>query len=1035
MKNKLKYRLLLGLVMVFNLSFSQDFTVTGVVSGDNDNMPLPGVSVIIKGTSTGVQTDFDGEYMINVEKGSVLVYSFLGMKTQEVVVESSVINVVLAEDAASLDEVVITAYGNKTTLEKNTAAIATVSAETIEDRANASVLQNLQGQVSGLNISTPSGVPGADSTIIIRGQGSINGNIEPIFVVDNIVVDEDNFRSINQNDIETFSVLKDAAAAAVYGSRGANGAIVITTKQGKFNQGLKFSYKTAYGVTNIQNQTFDLLTSNQMLTLEKELGVGRGASLSDAEIDALSKNTNTYWADYFFRTGRSYSHDLSISSGSENTSNFTSLSYFDQEGIFLKSDLKRFNVRNNFNGKSSNDKFNYGASLSMNYSQTNEIDGSGSNATFFNPFSAALEGMPYLSPFDPDGSITIDGGIQPGDIDAIINNSALNFPYVNLNSTAMNSDVEQEVKLLSSFNANYNFAKNLTLGTLLGADYQSVKFIEILNPLSILGPFQADQRAEFGGIRSETFFRDFRFNSLASLNFNKTFDEKHSVDFTAYMEYIYGNTSSLNWSQAGIDPRLPTAAAGVVGGTTEEDLNGDGTIAPGAAELPYIPSIGSGVSEVAMFSYFGILDYDYDGRFGLGASLRRDSSSRFINENKWGTFFSVSGRWNIDKEAFMANSSFNLLKIRASYGTAGNDRILNPYYGALNNTRSLYGIGTGYNNNPSTAASQIGNVNLKWETIAQTNVGVDFGVWNNRLSGTFDVYEKKTTDLFQSVPISLVNATSQIQANSGSMTNKGVEGLLRYTILDKNDLRISVNANGAYNDNKVLSVPGTTGESFGGGSTILKEGEKLGVYYLVPYAGVNPANGNPLFVSADGSLSETFSDADRRITDKSALPTWQGGFGTDIRYKGFEFTTQFVWFADVWLNNLDRASLDDTSGSFYNGRNRSTDVLRAWKQEGDITDIPRIGNPYNSIDYINSVDRYLDNASFLRLRNITLGYSLPDKITDKLGLNAIRFYLQGENLITFSSFKGWDAENGFRSTNRGNYPTPKIVTFGTTINF
>ena len=1024
------------MAFVMQFSFAQEKTITGTITSISDGLPLPGVNVIVKGTSRGVQTDFDGNYTIKASDGEILVFSFVSMKSVEKIVGSgNVIDVALAEDVSALDEVVVVAYGT-TTSAKTAAAITTFSVTEIEDRANASVLQNLQGQVSGLNIATGSGLPGGDSTIVLRGQGSLNGNVEPLFIIDGIPVDEDNFRSINQNDIESFSILKDAAATSVYGNRGGNGVIIITTKRGKFNEGLKFRYTSTYGFTEIQDANIELLNSRELLQLERQQGVARGAGLSNAEITALSNQANTYWTDFFFRRGTTKSHDLAITSGGEKSSNFTSIGYFQQDGIFLNSDLQRFNIRNNFTGRSEDDKFNYTTNISVNFSKTNEIGGAGSNQIFFAPFTAALSGLPYLSPYDADGSVTSDGGIAPGDITAITANQNAAVPYILLNSTKLDTDRDEEVKILGSITASYNFAKNLTAGIQLGGDFSSEKSLDIINPLSILGPFQVDgtNRPQFGGRQTEGYRREFRFNSVASLNYNNTFNDKHTLDVTLYTEYTKSHLDGLNFTQSGLDSRILGTGSAFIDGSTVEDVNGNGVIDPGVGDVPYIPTVGAFKISEGLFSYFGSLNYDYDGKYGVSASLRRDNSFRFIDDNKWGTFWSVSGRWNVDKEGFMEGSVVNALKIRASYGTSGNQRIQNAEFSALSETRDLYAQGTGYNGGTATFASQIANVDLRWEKLTQTNVGIDFGLWGNKLSGSIDVYRKLTEDLFQSKPISLVNATSAINANVGSLENKGFEASFRYVLYNQKDWSISVNANASYNKNEVLEVAGNTGRVFGGGATILAEGHPANSFYLVPYAGVNPSNGNPLFVKADGSLSETFTDEDRRFTDKQSFPVWQGGFGTNVNYKGFEFSTQWSWVADIWLNNLDLAQLEDTS-TLDDGSNRSVGVLRAWQQPGDITDVPRFGNSFGAISYINSVDRYLEDASYLRLRNVTLGYTLSPSILENLPIKGVRLYVQGENLVTFSSFQGWDAENGFRATNRGQYPTPKIYTLGATINF
>lgn len=1027
MRSKFTWIITLLLALTVNFSFAQEKTVTGTVSDEAG--PLPGASVIVQGTERGTQTDIEGRFSISVNTGDVLEISYVGYKTRTMTVgASNTVTVTLQTDAQVLGEVIVDTY-RSTTSKTTAAAVTTFSAEAIEDRANASVLQSLQGQVAGLNIGTGSGQPGADSTIILRGIGSLNGNVEPLFVIDGIPVDEDGFRSINQNDIATFTILKDAAATSIYGNRGANGVIVITTKKGRYNQKLQFRYSSQFGFSELQPVNIEKMNSRQLLNWQRQYDAGFGADMSDAEIDAVARQTNTDWTDIFFRKGITKSHDLTITSGSENTNNFTSLGYFEQDGIFKSTNIKRFTVRNNFGGRSDNGKFNYSLNLNLNFSRASGVDGAGSNAIYFAPFRAALQGLPYLSPYDPDGSITTDGGIAPGDLNGVLPE---NVPYILLNSVSMDTNISDELKMLANFSADYNFAKNLTASMQLGMDYSGFKTLFILHPESILGPLQVDQDAEYGGIQQEGSSRDFRFNSLFSLNYNNTFADKHTIDATAYVEYYKAHYDAMSFTQLGLDPRLVGTGAAFIDGTTFEDLDDDNTT---PETQPYIPSVGASKLQEGLFSYFANVDYDYEGKYGVSATIRRDASFRFVDDNKWGTFWSVGARWNIDEEAFMDGSVFNLLKLRASYGTSGNQRINNAQYSALNLYRNLYGSGSGYNGSVSTVPTNIANPDLQWEETVQANVGIDFGVWENRLTGSLDVYQKTTNELFQDTPVSPVNGTSGIDTNIGSMENRGAEATIKYVIFDRNDWNISVNANSSYNKNKIVELP----EAFdglvnAGGSTALIEGEQVGVFYVMRYAGVNPSNGNPLFYTADGGLTETLSDSERVNTGKSIYPVWQGGFGTNIMYKGFELSTQWSYVADLYRNNLDYADLEETS-IVDDGSNRTVSVTRAWQNVGDITDVPRVGNPYGSVDYINSTDRYLEDASFLRLRNITLGYTFSQELLRDLPVSGVRFFVQAENLVTFSSYRGWDAEGGFRTTDRGNYPTPKIYTFGAVINF
>lgn len=1019
MKSKFTGILTLFLAFFIQFSFAQEKTITGTVTSSGDGLPLPGASVVIGGTTKGTQTDLDGRYTIMANKGDKLAFTFIGMAPQTIVVgDASVINVKMAADMA-IEAVQIDVY-RKMTPRTSVVAIKTIDADFVEERANANVLQSLQGQIAGVNISAGSGQPGATPNIVIRGVGSINGSTDPLFVIDGMPVDATIFRTLNPNDIKTFTTLKDAAATSIYGNRGANGVIVITTKKGAFNEDLQFRYVAQSGFSQMQNLNIELMNSSQILNFQKQYGQGDGANMSQWEIDQLSKNTNTYWTDVFFRTAATQQHDLSISSGSEKTSNYTSLSYLDQQGIFVGSDFKRFNLRNNFSGRTANDKFNYNFNLNVGYSKSGNVPNAGSQQVYFNPFRAALHGLPFMSPYDADGSTTIYGGLTPGG-----QFDSQHVPLILLNSMSMNTNKTDELRLIGGFNANYEVIKNITAGINLTSIYTGRSGLTILHPQSILGPFQTNEEAQYGGIHTESGNRDFSFNGLYSLGYANTFAEKHNVSVAAYMEYNKRHFNSFGFQQRGIDPRFVGVDAGFIPGQTI-DVN--------TGEREYIPTVNSKKYTTGMLSYFAQGSYDFDQKYSVSATIRRDGTFRFVDDYKWGTFWSAGAAWNIDKEGFMENSGISYLKLRASYGTSGNQYIAGGEYDGLSVVRNLYGNGTGYGGSVGAFPTSIANTDARWETVKQFNVGIDFGVMNDKLQGSIDFYNKLTTDLFNPIPISLTNATSEIYGNVGELENKGVELDLKYNIFKNADWNFIVTANGSFNKNKILSLH----ESFNGllnsgGSTAIAEGQSIGSYYVSQYIGVNPANGNPLFLDIDGNPTEKLIDANRVFIGKSFIPVWQGGFGTFASYRGFEFSTQWSWMADVYRMNMDYAQLEDSSS--ISNYNKTVSLLNAWQNVGDVTDVPRVGTGITDIDHVNMSDRYVEDSSFLRLRNISIGYSFSKDQLAKTPFTGLKFFAQGENLLTFSSYRGWDVESGFRGTENAQYPTPKIYTLGVVVNF
>jgi TonB-linked SusC/RagA family outer membrane protein len=1021
MKTKFNGILTLLLAFVVQISFAQEKTITGTVV-DETNMPLPGATVLIKGTTTGASTDFDGKYSISANVGDVLTFSYVGYADQSSTIgASNKIDITLELDS-SLEEIVIEAYTGVTTKAKSTTAATTISAETVENRANASVVQSLQGQVSGLNIGTGSGQPGSNSTILLRGVSSINGNVEPLFIVDGVPVDEDNFRSINTSDVESISVLKDAAATALYGNRGASGVIVMTTKKGKFGQALEISYKGQLGVSVLPKTNFEVMNAYQKLNFNRDNDSGLGSGLSDAEINAIAKQTNTDWKDIFFRRGLTQNHTINISSGTENTRSFTSIGFMNQDGVTRRSALKRFNFRNNFSGKSKNDKFNVNTTLTANYSTSDFIQNEGAGS-LANPFLVPYVANPFESPFNPDGSLDTVGTGQDG-FD--------NTPFTSLNNTLLNTDKEEELKIIGSLNTSYKLTKNITAGYNLGVDYTQINALVIRDPRSVYGQTDVGSgEAQFQGSQFESYRRDVRFSNLVTLGYNKVINEVHTFDLNLFTEYNHSFVNSNSLQAFGLNPKLLGYGSGFVDGTTTDDLNGDGVV-DGAAEFQtYVPSIGSNKLNVSNFAYFGVLKYDYNEKYGFQATLRRDASSRFKEENKWGTFYSLSGRWNIAKENFMSNSSLNTLKLRVSYGTTGNERISGAYYGAINDFLDLYSSGTGYNNSVSIESSQLGNPDLKWETTAQANIGLDFGWKQNKISGSLDVYDKVTSDLFINSPQSVAaTGFTAVNANVGEMSNKGIELTLRYNAIKTDDFNLSIFANGSYNKNEILDLGGDREIIDGGGRTVLQVGQPIGSFYAVKWAGVNPANGNNLYYDIDGNVTENYSLEDRVFIDKAQYPTYQGGFGFESSYKGFSLDTQFSFVADIYRNNGSLGVIEDPT--LLSNSNGSVTLLDAWQQPGDITNIPSL----NTASIRNRLtDRYIEDASFLRLRNVTLGYNFDSVMNDKWAISGLKVYLQAENLVTWSKWRGWDPESDYRNSDFFDYPTPQIFTLGVDVKF
>ena len=1009
MKTKFSVILTLLLALVVQISFAQNKNVSGTVS-DNNGLPLPGATVVIEGTSTGVSTDFDGNYSISASVGDVLVFSYVGYSNQsQTVGASNTINVSMVPDNA-LEEVVVEAY-RTTSKETSSIASTTITAETIESRPNASFAQTLQGQVAGLNIVTNNGQPGGNSLINLRGVSSISGNTEPLFIIDGVPVDEDNFRSLNPNDIASLSVLKDAGATAIYGNRGANGVIIIKTKVGSYDQGLKVTYTGLTSFSNLQDNDYNLMNSREQLQLEKDYGSGFGATLSDVELEERALQANTDWLDVFFSTGITQTHTLNLSLGGKNLNSFTSFGFSDTEGILTgASTLKRFNFRNNLNGKSNDGRFRYGTTLSLNYSESAEPNSIGSGAINRNFVNGALLSVPYISPYS-----YVPG--EGGNIPVVFANTPL-FLLDRLDTYTRRDD---ELKIIASVKASYDITDNLTFNSTLGADFTDMRLTRSEAPNSFNALLFAQTGNTTPGFEQRSSERSIFLNFNNQLNYRNTIDEKHTIDVSLFTEYFKAHWDSFGYFAEGLDP------------ATYYPGDGSAYIDDNAANDNFVDTATANIQNAGLFSVFGYADYDYDKKYGLSATVRRDASYRFADSNKWGTFWSVAGRWNISNEDFMNDVSWvNSLKIRGSFGRSGNQRIVDSGgtfapFGGADLTRDLFVTGSQYGGVNGITFAQIGNNALKWETVVSSNIGIDFSLFD-RLRGSFDVYKRNTEDLFFPTPISpaLNGAQTSISANVGELQNSGFDLELKYDLFKakkQGDFAMTVGFVTNFNEQEIVDLPG------GGNPLGLRVGGVISEIYAAPFVGVNPANGNLLFEDIDGNITEDLGVNDQRATGLNAYPDYQGSFGFDAEWKNFFVTTQFNYAVGVDRYDFDYSGfLDPTAiGQFRHSR----DILAAWQQPGDITNIPSL--TATNLDDESLSDRHLRSADYLRLRFMQVGYNVPKSLTDKVGFSYVRAFISGENLITWSPWKGLDAE-GSGSAQAG-YPTPKTFSIGLEFGF
>lgn len=953
---------------MMNFSFAQEKTVTGTVSDASG--PLPGVTVVVKNTTQSTQTDMDGKYSIKAKQGDVLEFSFLGMETSSVAVgASNTINFAMKSGVQVFDEVVITGYNSGVKRSNIAGSVSVVSAEQIENKPIASFDQILQGSAPGLYVTAGSGQPGASAKVRIRGTHSINGSNEPLYIVDGMPILGGEFATINPNDFESVSVLKDAAATSIYGSRGSNGVILVTTKKGKFDSPTVFKYSTQYGVSEVGEARFDMMNAREKMTFENYLDPGKW---SDSDI---ANAVNTDWSDLFFRTGVTKTHDFSVSGGSEKTRFFTGLSYYDQEGISIRSNLKRFTYRLNFDHKAS-DRVRIGSNMMIGYSKSNLID-SENSITLQNPFAAVYLALPYETPYDSEGNFATG----PGRVGA----NALENVY-------KNTQTSDDLKIIGNVYGEAELVKNLTGRVDLGIDYLQRRAVRGVDPNTNAGENSNGQQGSY--TEANSFVAQINFTT--SLRYQNTFAEKHDVSVAAFTEYYKYHGKSGTMTGYGIDPKLVGFPAGVT-------------------ESVFLPAIGGSDTRRGLFSYFANGRYTYDSKYSIEATVRRDASSRFADDNKWATFWAVGASWNILGESFMDGvESVEELKLRASYGTTGNQNGIGDFQQQGTWSPTNYGGVSGV------APGTLGNSALVWESSNKFNVAVDFGLFDNWLSGTIEYYKESIEDLFIEQTLSATSGFPSLDANAGKMENTGIDIALKAYLVKNQDFQWSVNGNFNYNKNEITDLGQVTEYELG--TSIIREGLPYGSHYMVGWAGVNPANGQPLYYDADGNVTTVYNAAVNSTANwGSTEPKYTGGFGTEVAYKGFQLSALFTFAADYYRFNNQTYFQENPN---FNQYNLSTNMLNIWRNPGDVTNI-------QSADYQREFSsKDIEDASYTRLRNITLSYNFSkDALERTKFFTDLRVYVQAQNLYTWTNFTGFDPEDD-NNIAQYEYPTPRTITLG-----
>lgn len=1011
MRSKLTWMLTPLLVFIISFSYGQEKTITGNVT-DQAGLPLPGVSVVVVGTTNGTQTDFDGNYSIIADVGQVLRFSYIGQATvQRPIGASNTINVQMEDDAQALEEIVVVGYGSQSR-ETSTSAVSTVTSEQIEDFVPSTSIDNiLQGKAAGVQVTAANGRPGQTAFVQIRGVGSVNASTTPLYVVDGVPIDPDNINAINPNDVASFSILKDAATISKYGSRGANGVVVITTKTGRPGEA-RITFRNSIGTGERIPDPFDLMNATQKLELERQfaaLGVNAAQSLPGAsatpEQQAILRSLDTDWEEELLRKSFIQSNSLTVSGGSEELTYFLSMGYDKNTGI-----IDRINGFERISGRlnttyQAKEWLELGVNVAASRSST-DLPRDRNNVQ--NPFRALYDYNPYEPLFlrDANGDFVFD---DQGEM--IFNSTSTGFPI----ARALLTEPEDNRNLLFIGNLFADIKLSEKFNNRFSVGMTNNRFNRTNRSIAggVLQGFVGD--ANFPGSQTDNAVIDFEYNVNNLLTYKDTFGEFHNLGLTFLLEYNENIFTDLFATSRGFpSPDIPF-----------QDVAAEATNA------------GSEERRRILFSQGLFVDYDFDQRYILSGSIRRDGSSRFGPDNKYGYFYSGSVAWNIANENFMEGSVFNTLKLRASYGTSGNDNIGD--YNFLN----LLDFGT-YNGLTTAEPVGVGNPQIQWESQAILDVGVEFALFNNRINGVVDYFKKTSDDLLLNRPISQTvgDEDNSILSNIGKIENSGVEVSLSGDIVRAENFVWSLGGNIIFLDNEVKEL--VNGEDINQGNTILSEGQEINSYFLVRYAGVNPANGEPLYLDADGNVTNEYSTAFQTILEgKSPAADLEGGFFTSFRYKGFGLRGDFVYKSGNYITNFQR-SAGISIGNIDS--NQRTEAFNYWMQPGDQDVLP---SPLFAATADQTSTRFLERGDYVRLRNLTLSYEVPSKVFDKLGLASLRVYATGQNLWTITEYRG-DPEIGLGSAETAepgdtgfvpgefslfSYPQTRSYTFGIEVGF
>src|SRR5688572_4384312 len=992
------------LLMAISLSIGhiwaqQQRTITGKVI-DDKGAPIPGASVLVKGTNTGTSTAADGTFTISVPAtAKALIFSSVGLGEKEInLTASNEYPVTLSTKAGDMTEVVVVAYGTRKRTDL-TGSVATVKAADIENKPFTSIDKALQGQVAGVQSTASSGQPGSSQAILIRGVSSITASTAPLWVVDGVPINTGDasrlqttanlLSTLNPNDVESITVLKDAASQSIYGSRAANGVIIVTTKKGRAGKTV-FRFDTEVGMSDVayENSKYRPLNASDYfaITTEGLINLGQSQTRITNTLNGLGygNGVDFNWYDNVVRTGTQQQYNLSAQGGTERTTFYLSGGYFNAEGTTINSEMKRYNGNIRLTHRP-NDKLNLNFNLNGGaVNQRAPLSG----GAFGNPVLSSYFLLPSRSAYNPDGSynFTSLGGLH--------NTIAL---------SEIDKRFLREMSMRGSISGDYEVLDNLTFRTAYGADYNVLEEDQYNNPMhgdgaASNGRAFAYYTRYYNWVWTNTLSLDQNLTKNGDLDLNAQVgyeSQKSSAYFTSVQSQDFPPTLLLTYPSAGARPTTAQAT----------------------------------ISEYSFVSVFGLANFNYKNRYVASGSIRRDGSSRFGAKNKYGTFWSAGVSWNVDRENFMENVDFiSQLKLRASYGVNGNAGIGNYEW------LPLYGYGNNYNQLPGSAPSNVGDSNLTWELNKPLNIGIDVSFFKNRINVSADWYQRQSEDLLLNVPLSRTTGFASATRNIGAMENTGVELTINAIPVQTKDISWIVDFNFAKNKNTITSLPG--GNDIPDGNFIIRQGVAYRTFFLRTYAGVDPANGDPLWYTdpSHTTTTSTYPPATARELGGNALPKVFGSLTNTLNFKQFSLEAQLYYNFGNYVY--------DTWGGYYLGSgfgatfNKVARVLDRWQKAGDVTDIPKYVYNGNK-NFQSGSTMWYNKGDFIRLRNIQLGYSIPKDVLSKAKLSNAFFYVRGTNLWTWVKDENlpFDPEQGTTSATNLNVFIPKTVSVGVNLSF